>query len=106
MVSVDANIRWRVLELLNPASGRRRWENTSNLVRQPEQPVTPAEKLEPQSSEEPGDQTPFTLVGSLKRGQLVVFEAALPKGSCSPYGWNLAEVLEADTGDQMTRVWV
>jgi hypothetical protein len=106
VVSEDADIRWRVLELLNPASGRRHWKNTSNLVRQPEQPVTPGEKLESQSSEEPGDQTPFPLVGSLQRGQLVAFEAALPKGSCSPYGWNLAEVLEADTGDQMTRVWV
>ena len=106
VVSEDADVRWRVLELLNPASGRRHWENTSNLVRQPEQPVAPAKRPESKSLEERGDQTPFSLVGRLQKGQLVAFEAALPKGSCSPYGWNLAEVLEADTGDQMTRVWV
>ena len=32
VVSEDAVTRWRVLELVNPTSGRKHWENTSNLV--------------------------------------------------------------------------
>lgn len=32
VVSEDAATRWRVLELANPVSGQKHWENTSNLV--------------------------------------------------------------------------
>ena len=40
VASEDAATRWRVLELVNPSSGRKHWENTSNLVRQPPQPIS------------------------------------------------------------------
>ena len=36
----------------------------------------------------------------------MAFEAALPKGACSPYGWNLAEIVEVDAGDRTARIWL
>ena len=100
VVSEDAATRWRVLELANPASGRKHWENTSNLVQQPKQPV-PQPEPQPEGDTEPLGAPPITYpeIGLLRKGQLVAFEAALPKGVCSPYGWNLAEIVEVDAGD-------
>jgi len=107
VVSEDAATRWRVLELVNPASGRKHWENTSNLVRQPEQPVRQPEP-QPEGAPKSLGMPPiaYPKIGLLRKGQLVVFEATLPKGSCSPYGWNLAEIVEVDAGDRTARVWL
>jgi hypothetical protein len=91
---------------MNPASGRKHWENTSNLVRQPEQPIATPETKVGNIGEVSTERAVFAEIGKLQKGQMVAFEAALPKGSCSPYGWNLAEVLNVDAGNHMAQVWL
>lgn len=36
----------------------------------------------------------------------MAFEAALLKGACSPYDWNLAEIMEVDAGDRTAHIWL
>ena len=76
-------------------------------MRQTEQPV-PQPEPQPEADPESLRAPPITYleIGLLWKGQLVAFEAALPKGACSPYGWNLAEIVEVDAGGRTAQVWL
>ena len=75
-------------------------------MRQPEQPAVTPEAKTKGPGEVPPEDMAFAKIGKLQKGQMAAFEAALSKGSCSPYGWNLAEVMNVDAGNHMAQVWL